>query len=367
MGDRTPSMSPPDYAGGSLLNLIAELERRLTGEALHPGLHAALADLVPEADTYVLVLFDGLGDSQLQHPAAASMRASRVGAIDAPFPTTTTVSMATVATGMSPAEHGLLGYELWVPEVDEVVRTIKWITLWGDPVDHDYAGFLPAPNLWERLAAAGAEPITVQPWNFGGSPMSQMLYRGCRFEPWWSEEDAPAAAATLAAEARRLVFLYVPHVDFAAHMVGQADPAYDEALGIADAVWSDLAAALPPGAVAVGTADHGHVDVPPEHRHELPRAAHDGRTLYGDSRAMFVRGDPIDAPPGGAWIPRSDMESWWGPGVRHPAFEHRVPDGVVVAPDGGAVLHRHADDRLVGQHGALTPEERRIPLLLAGA
>jgi len=363
----TPTIAVPDYAGGSLLNLVAELERRLTGSALHPGLHPDLADLVPQAETYVLVLFDGLGDHQLAHPAATPLRRSRVGALDAPFPTTTTVSMATVATGMSPAEHGLLGYELWLPEVDEVVRTIKWMTLWGEPIDHDYAGFLPAPNLWERLGAAGAEPITVQPWNFGGSAMSQMLYRGCRFEPWWSEDDAPHAAATLAADPGRLVFLYVPHVDFAAHMVGQGDPAYDDALAIAARVWSGLTEALPDGAVAIGTADHGHVDVPPERRHEIPKGDQDGRILYGDSRAMFVRGAPLDPPPGGMWVPRAEMESWWGPGDRHPSFQERAPDGVLVAPDGGAVLHRHSDDRLVGQHGGLTDGERRIPLLVAAA
>ncbi|NIR38997.1 MAG: alkaline phosphatase family protein, partial [Actinobacteria bacterium] len=62
------------------------------------------------------VLFDGLGDGQLHHPAAAALAASRRAAIDAPFPTTTTVSLATIATGRSPAEHGLLGYQLWIPE-----------------------------------------------------------------------------------------------------------------------------------------------------------------------------------------------------------------------------------------------------------
>jgi hypothetical protein len=364
-GPAGPTISPPDYTGGSLLNLVAELERRLTGSALHPGLHGGLADLVPEAETYVLVLFDGLGDHQLDHPTAAPLRASRVAALDAPFPTTTTVSMSTIATGMSPAEHGLLGYELWLPEVDEVVRTIKWMTLWGEPIDHDYPGFLPAPNLWERVTAAGAEPITVQPWNFGGSPMSQMLYRGCRFEPWWSEDDAPRATASLAGEPGRLVFLYVPHVDFAAHVAGQGDPAYSEALGIAATVWSSLAAALPDGAVAIGTADHGHVDVPPGRHHEISKGEQGDRILYGDSRAMFVRGAPLDPPSGGAWVPRSDMEEWWGPGNRHPRFGERAPDGVLVAPDGGALLHRHSDDRLIGQHGALTPEEMRIPLLVA--
>ena len=88
----------PDYEGGSLPNVVAELEERLTSRRVAPPLHPDLAALIPVADTYVVVLFDGLGDAQLDHPAATSLNAARVAAIDAPFPTTTTVSMATVAT-----------------------------------------------------------------------------------------------------------------------------------------------------------------------------------------------------------------------------------------------------------------------------
>ena len=50
----------PDYSGGSLSNLMAELEVRLAGTSLNPGLYEPLADQVPLAATYVLVLIDGL-------------------------------------------------------------------------------------------------------------------------------------------------------------------------------------------------------------------------------------------------------------------------------------------------------------------
>src|SRR5690606_36281814 len=102
----------PDYGGGSLVNLVAEVERRLTGSAPEPGLHPELAAMIPHAETYVVVLFDGLGVDQLDHPVAASLRGHLRAGIDAPFPTTTTVSMSTVATGLTPIRHGVLGYQL---------------------------------------------------------------------------------------------------------------------------------------------------------------------------------------------------------------------------------------------------------------
>ncbi|HSM01856.1 MAG TPA: alkaline phosphatase family protein [Acidimicrobiia bacterium] len=363
------SFRSPDYGGGNLLNLVAEIEGRLGGSPPHPPLTADIAASVPDAASYVLVLFDGLGDRQLEHPAAAALRATRVAAIDSPFPATTTVSMATIATGLSPAEHGLLGYQLWMPDLGEIANTIIWSTMWGAPLEYETGPFLPAPNLWERLGAAGIEPITLQPWNFERSPMSRMLYRGARFEPWADEDDAVEAATSLAAVPGRLVFLYVPHVDFAAHVGGQHDSGYHEAMEIVDRLWDRLARHLPPGTAAIGTADHGHVDIPLANQVEIPRAAQEDLVLYGDARTMLVRGDgaalAADLP--ATWVPLVEMEHWWGPGDRHSEFDSRAPDGVLVADDGFAILHRHSDDSLIGQHGAPTDAELRVPVLVAAA
>jgi len=358
----------PDYLGGSLVNLVAELEGRLTGRARNAGLHPHLAELIPDADSYLFVLFDGLGDHQLDHPAAAALLADRVGTIDAGFPTTTTVSMATVATGLTPAEHGLLGYQMWVPEVAHIVNTIKWTTLWGEALEHDLDGFLPAPNLWERLDLQGVEPITLQPWNFDDSPMSRMLYRGCRFESWSDEDEAADAAAELAAVPGRFVFAYVPHIDFAAHVGGQRSEDYDEAMAIVARMWERMTRRLPGHIAAVATADHGHVDVGDGHRLRIPAAAHDDRRFGGDPRVPFVYGDveSLAAELGVDWLARSDMEEWWGPGTRHPSFSARAPDGVLLPEPGSVIFHKHGDERLIGQHGGLTDAERMIPLLVRG-
>ena len=50
----------------------------------------------------VLMLFDGLGAHQLEHPIAAGLRSARAATLDAPFPTTTTVS----SPALGPSETG---------------------------------------------------------------------------------------------------------------------------------------------------------------------------------------------------------------------------------------------------------------------
>ena len=363
-----PSITVPDYAGGSLVNLVAELEFRLTGTSAAPRLHTRFGADVPDAPTYVLVLCDGLGTLQLDHPAASPLNGALRASLDSPFPATTTVSLASIATGLPPSQHGLLGYQLWLPEVDHVVNTIKWTTQWGESVDYDTGAFLPEPNLWERLGRAGAEPITVQPGDFLGTPLSKALYRGCRYEPAFTVDEVVDATVQLAAQPGRLILTYLPHVDFAAHVYGQNAPEYAAAVATVADAWRRIADHLPDEAVMVGTADHGHVDFPKHHQIRIPKAAHADRVFYGDGRAMFVRGEGAtlaDELPA-TWIPLEEMTGWWGPEPRHPSFDGRAPDGVLLADDGILLLHRHSDDRMVGNHGGLTDAERLIPLLVAG-
>jgi hypothetical protein len=359
-------LTTPDYGGASLVNLIAEIEQRLGGSPPSPGLHGHLATLIPDAATYVLCLFDGLGARQLGHDAAAPLRESCRAELDSPFPATTTVSLATLATGLPPSQHGLLGYQAWLPEIATVVNTIHWTTLWGDPVAYDLPGFLPAPNLAERLAGAGVEAVTVQPAQFLDTNLTRVLFRGCRFEGVHTVVEWVDAVTQLAAVPNRLVVAYLPNIDYAAHVAGQASAMYRKAMSTLAGAWEQLCYRLPSGAAAIATADHGHIDFPPDRQVKIAKADHEGHIFFGDGRAMFVKGDGADLATRlpARWIPLPDMIGWWGPAPRHPELPGRLPDGVLLADDGYLLLHKHSDTRMIGNHGGLADAERLIPLMV---
>jgi hypothetical protein len=357
----------PDYEGGGLVNLVAELEHRLAGRALSPRLKPALRALLPEAATYVVVLFDGLGDAQLGHPAAAPLRAARRAALDTSFSTQTSVVTSTLATGLPPSRHGLISYLLDLRGAG-VVNTLYWHTVAGAPCPLDPGGFLPAPNLAERLLAAGGEaPAVVQPAGFVGSTLDLMLFRSA--EVVGAEPGDLAAAAAAAAGPGRLVLVYLPDVDAAAHLGGQRSPEYAAALERAAALWTGLAGALPGHVALLGTADHGHVDVAPNHRIPLPTP--EGVVVSGDARVAYLRGNPAairaaTAGLPGRWVPIEEAGPLWGPPPFHPAFEERLPDGLLFAGDGIAWVLPGDDLPMIGHHGGLTEAEVRVPLLIAG-
>ena len=359
----------PDYAGGSLLNLVAELEQRLTGSAAAELLHSHLAGHIPQAATYVLVLFDGLGDHQLEHPRATSLLAARTAHLDAVFPTTTSVNLATIATGLAPATHGLIAHQLYVPAVGQVVNTLKWAAPWGDPVELDHQFFLPKPNLWERLQGHGVEPITVQPGHFQDSPLSRVLYRGARYEAVWTVDEIIDATAQLAAVPGRFIFTYFPNVDVAAHLGGQESDDYAAAVSTAASIWDRIAASLPAHAVMVGTADHGHIDYDEAGKALIPHRP--GPEFFGDPRTLLIRRVDDELLTSIAGLPGrlvdiAEYRTWLGPGPDHPDLPKRLPEAVVLADPARLLIPRFMDKRLTGYHGGLADEEMRIPMLVAG-
>lgn len=357
--------APPSYDSIGLVNLIAEIESRLTGAAPSPLLAAGIADLIPRAETYVLVLFDGLGVAQLDHQSAKTLRASLAATIEAGFPTSTSVSLATLATGLTPSHHGVIAHLSWLPEHGKVVNTLKWVDLAGQRVAHDYAGFLPRPNLWERLRNAGLEPITVQPGDFEATPLSKVLYRGARFEGIWDYSDLIDATVQLAGQPGRLVFTYVPNVDVAGHVFGLESTQFSESIGLVAGIWDAIRNRLPPGATLLGTADHGLVGYSEEQKHLVREREFDDIRMGGDARGVYLWceddvAETLRAHTGGTI---ADPTTLVGPDPTPEALE-RLGHKVLLAADDTVILPRGFDKRLRAYHGGLDRREVEIPLLI---
>ncbi len=365
-GNSLPAViDSPDYTGGGLVNLIAELESRLTGDRLVDGLHPDLAASIPDADTYVLLLIDGLGASQLSHPGAGVFAKASKGTLHSPFPSTTSVSLATIATGLPPAAHGLVSHLAWIEEAGGVVNTLKWVDLAGLPVSHDFATVLPEPNLWERLRSAGVEGITVQPGPFEQTPLSRLLYRGSRFEGAWDDADQVEATVQLSGTPRRLIFTYLWQVDFAGHVHGLESVEFAAAVAQATDVWEELARRLPPNVALIGTSDHGLVEYSEKDKLLIRDPRYDGMRFAGDPRGVLAWGPPelIDDLCRDTGATLTDPRGLVGPGLTDIA-RRRLGVNLVLPPEGKVILPPGFDKRLRCYHGGPLPAEIEIPLLV---
>jgi hypothetical protein len=369
----------PRYGCDTLADLMPAVVRslgvELPGAAPHD--HALRFEATNSA---CVLLVDGLGDLLLReragHAPFLRSQLERTGTITAGFPTTTATSMGSLGTGLPPGAHGLVGYEVLVPERDELLNELSW----EPPVDP--RRWQPATTCFQQAAAAGIQVVRIGPAYFDGSGLTEAALRGGRFVAAESlDERVDAALAVLRSAPRSLVYVYWGDVDKVGHVQGCGSWEWGEELARVDLAVRRLAAGLPRDTTLHVTADHGMVDVPHHQRIDL---AHDAELAAG---VRHAGGEPrcpqLYCEPGqveavlATWSERladrahvitreqAISAGWFG--VVAPHVLHRIGEVVVVCRTDLAVV----DSRrmrpkllaLIGLHGALTPAESLVPLL----
>ncbi|MGN6302001.1 MAG: alkaline phosphatase family protein [Angustibacter sp.] len=371
----------PRYGSDTLADLLPAVLRGLDVDLPgHPTpLEGSALALQPAPRTCVL-LVDGLGDLLLReragHAPFLRSQLSRTETLTAGFPTTTATSMGSLGTGLPPGSHGLVGYEVLVPERDELLNELSW----EPPVDP--RRWQPQPTCFQQAAAAGVEVVRIGPGFFDGSGLTESALRGGRFVAAESLDDrVDAALAALRSAPRALVYVYWGDVDKVGHVSGAQSWEWGEELAQVDLAVRRLAAGLPRDAALHVTADHGMVDVPHHQRIDLahdPELARGVRHAGGEPRCVQLYCEREAAPSVLAtWRARLEAQAfvlsreqavaagWFG--AVAPYVLDRIGDVVVACRPGLAVVDsrrmRPALLALVGLHGSMTPEESLVPLL----
>ncbi len=284
--------------------------------------------------------------------------------------------MGSFGTGTPPGAHGMLGYEVLVPEEDRVFNELSWE---DGPLPERWQ---PHPTWFERAAAAGLDVVRIGPGFFDGSGLTQAALRGGRFRAAESlAARVDAALAAVRASSRSLVYLYWGEVDKLGHVHGPESFEWTEELESVDRELARLAAGLPDDASLTVTADHGMLACPHETRVDVadePALRVGVRHLGGEPRATHVYCEPgASADVAAAWTTLLGDRAWvrtrdqavaaglFGP--VDPAHLARIGDLVVVA-DGDFTVVDSARMRpqllaLRGMHGALSGEELDVPVV----
>lgn len=332
------------------------------------GERNALA-LPPVAGAIVL-LVDGLGAAQLGQRAghARTLAGATGGSIDAGFPSTTAVALASLTTGELAGAHGIVGYDAFVPGAG--VR--NQLRDWGGAMDP--AAWQRSPTLFERVPA-----IAIGEPKHAASGFTRAVLRGAEYRGGQSVADRFALARDAARE-RALVYLYVPELDRAGHEAGWQSPEWTDELERLDGAVAELVAALPRDVGLIVTADHGMVDVdptghlivPPELLEPIGHVAGEPRCLQlqvdgdADAAAEAWRAWLRDA----AWVAtRAEVAAAGWLGDVDAEVEPRLGHVFVAARKRFAIYVDEADPGrgMVGQHGSLTQDELRVPLRRFGA
>ena len=383
----------PDYGTRTLSDLLPSV---LAGLGV-PGETDRLQLDLHGVRRVCVLLVDGLGARQLaaRPDAAPFLTSAAPRVITTGFPSTTAVSLSSIGTGLTPGEHGLVGYLMSVPGFDRVMNPLQWrLHGQGEHVDLleqlPPERFQPRQTAFERAAEHGIHVTKVAPGYQAKSGLTRAGLRGGEFAARFSIGDQAALAAQALRQGdRSLVYAYHGDLDLTGHIRGPESDSWAAELAQVDLLARTIVDHMPADAVLLVTADHGMVQVqdPVDLDNTEPGNADldtgglflDGVRLIGgeprarhiytdggaaaDVRARWseVLGDGYHVLLGEDVIDRG----WFGRTVTDTA-RARIGDVLAVAAGRGALIRRGYEpiqSQLIGHHGSLTPVEREIPLL----
>lgn len=405
-GTRRDGYVFPDYEGYCFANVpdtVADALGVDTGRRLPEG-------VLPTGDfsTVLVVLVDGLGLDQFRTrresvPLLDSLAsAGRETPLTSVYPSETAAAITSVHTGATPAEHGVLGWNLRLRDHDLTCESLPFLARdgsdLGEATDGEVTGedLFDAETVYSKLADAGVHSHLIQHNRIADGPYSEAVTAGATVHGVDSLADLAVTAREQveAADEPTYVYAYWSDVDGVSHATGTDSDRYRAELETTCATIERELARIDPEAaedtLVVLTADHGHFNADPAEAVDLegvpevwsardrhlggesvlptgsPRNLHlhlrDGASVQR-AREMLVEA-PFDAR---VLTGTEALEAGlFGPGEPSDLLRERVGDLVVVPRDRNVwFAGEQRKLEFVGTHGGQSPEEMYVPFLAA--
>jgi hypothetical protein len=394
----------PAYDGLSILNLPASVCHWLGASGPpHPRLDIPELDAMVEGVKQVIVvLIDAVSHDRFRGwiaGTAAELDPESDHCLLAPLtsvvPSTTSSALTTLWTGRSPAEHGILGYEIFLKEYGLVANMITHAPMAFDGSGGSLyaAGFqpeaaLPVPRLGKYFKSAGVEAHAFLHYSIGRSGLSRMHYAGVEKHMFSGLADLWIGVRDLAQsslENPRLIWVYYGAVDGVSHRHGpSSERARAEFITFIQALTQNFIGDLPPVArhqsLLFILTDHGQITTTKDPKFELCNHPDLVSSLHilptGENRLLYLYPRPGRVkqvieyfentwPQSFSLIPseKALKAGLFGPGT--PAIEarDRLGDLIAVSQGDAYLWWASKENPLLGRHGGLSPEEMLVPLM----
>ncbi|RKZ36147.1 MAG: hypothetical protein DRQ37_04770 [Gammaproteobacteria bacterium] len=384
-------MNQPDYANGSIVNLVsgiaAALGAQRKGYAPFDGLDL---NALSRSRVVVLMVIDGLGyDYLCRHLSGGTLHQHLRGRLTSVFPATTASAVTSFFTGVAPQQHAVTGWFTWLKELGTVAVPLPFRPRVGG-ADFTMAGIAAVdvfhqPSIFSEL---DAQTHVVLPARLAGSAYTRFHAGTAERHGCTSLDDFIQLVSGIVhgADERSYVYAYWPELDAIAHSEGIESRSAREHAQELDVAFAELLERCRGQEVSfIVTADHGLVDTRPQdwiHLDAHPALA-DGLALplCGEPREAYCYlregkrrafeeyvashlGHCCDAIPGAELI----SDGLFGLGEADERLKDRVGDYVLIMKDNFAIADRLVGEEppsYVGVHGGMSDAELFVPLITA--
>ena len=389
---RDQDLLTPLSAGSNLVDLAQAVGLLCDVEGMEVSPDASsIAANIGEAEHIVLILVDGMGINMVESlPHDSFLRLHLRDELRTVFPSSTAVALTSLTTAQWPAVHGVTGWWTHLPDL-ESAATILQYTARSDDRDLLSRGIdpersFPVKSIWALMRRHVA---VLTPNKLTNSVYSKYFSGGRKTLGYQSIPEGvnKTIEHALSTSEKTFTYLYLPQVDSLAHLHGITRPEVTDALAQVNSEIERLHAAVESRARLIVTADHGFLDTPAPRRYTL-RPTRDLQPLLrfppsGDARVTYfhtwdwardrVRRH-IQRKFGDKFVVIDTEDAiaigLFGPDYPTDEVAERIGD-VMSISTGSAILEYNINRgpgrmlQMNAHHSGLTPDEMRIPLIVA--
>ena len=398
----------PQYDGLSILNIpssVAELLNKpgLSSPALSPQI---LDPIRGKTQNVILILMDALAFHRIQkwlmEERDLIWHTLLKGGILAPItsisPSTTCAAITSFWTDSSAAQHGILGYEMWLKEYGVTANMIehKPITYRSSGGNLSLAGFdpesfLPVKSITDHFSEHWVEVHAFQHYAIINSGLSRMFMSAAERHPIGTASDLWISIRELMEtrpNTQKYIWAYWDKLDSISHFHGpDSERAKAELFTFSAAFQRFFLDELDPGlkkdTLVILTADHGQITTDKDNHHfNLARHPQFTSMLHlmptGENRLAYLyikpgRTEDVKSYIKTTWPDQFSLlepgsavqKGLFGPGKPHPGIYDRLGDLIAAAKGNAYWWWASKENPLIGRHGGLSEQEMLVPFLAA--
>lgn len=360
----------PDYDNSILSvasSVLAHYGADTHGHATQPVFDEALKK---DPRNVVIMLFDGMGVNLLEKhlPADSFLRTHMRTTISSVFPPTTVAATTTIQSGLSPVEHGWLGWVLYFKEAGENVSTFSnRRTSNGKKASEKSLAEtdMPYQNVTELVHQACPD-VDGETISFQSRHKNFSIGSSCRQVLRLTRKPG-----------KHYIYCYWINPDHLIHTYGVSSPQVHKTIEKINSQVEHMYGKLQDTTVVV-LADHGLVDtkwVYLEDQPELVNMLVREPSIETRACSFFVKPEYLESfrkkyeeVYGDAFVLLTRREALekhlFGPGNENPMIQEFVGDYIGIAVGNTSMQMYHGKKELIGMHAGLTEEELRVPLIL---
>lgn len=353
----------------------------------------------------VLFLFDGLGYKEWRRQQDGGLvklmtERGRVTPITSVFPSTTSTALTTLATGLTPQEHGLIEWYMYLSELDMIIETLPFSPLGSREGDllrptTDPRVLFEGETIYSRMMKEDVSVYTFLSKRIARSGYSSVVHEGTNLVTYSYASDLVASLRRSIETSRGPAYFYVywPLVDTVEHLYGpNTEEARLEAGMISHLLSDSLAGRMDRSALSnvlfLATADHGQIYSPTKDATKLEAfdwfpsslaESRNGKRIlpWGGSRDLYLQAKDQSLEDVKQRISQSLRDTarvfrtsdavdagLFGTGAFSPRFRSRVGNLMILPNGTKGVWYQHPDagpSELKGVHGGLNEDEMTIP------